>query len=185
MLCDALQRLASQKDVQEIEQLLKVALENVDPADACTCVEVPEGSPLDLDWHEGTEELSELSEDQLWTGLGLKDTKELPLFQSYTDPDGTIDPWSDEGEKWLASEENPREVLRPRWHQLVGIYRMLERAFEGEPVLLMDGVGIGKTFQVIGFISCMAFYHHFFKKNGKFPGSFGMSSFIDKWKPAS
>ena len=43
---------------------------------------------------------------------------------------------------------------------------MLQRAFDGNPILLMDGVGIGKTFQVIGFIACLAY---------KFPGTFGES----------
>lgn len=146
----------------------------MDDNDATTTVELPEGPGIDVPWKEGTEDLSDLTEAELWTRLGLQD-RSLPFFQQYTDPDAAIDPWSEAGEKWLASVTNSREVLRPRWHQLVGIYRMLERAFDGEPVLLMDGVGIGKTFQVIGFIACLAFYRRYFEKQEKFPGIFGMS----------
>lgn len=172
-LCDALRKLASEQDVRDIEQLVRTALENLGSDQAEIQIEFPEDRPIDLCWKEGTEDLSELSEDTLWSHLGFKDTRMLPFFQEYTDPDGLIDPWSEEGERWLTSETNSREPLSPRWHQLIGIYRMLERAFEGEPILLMDGVGIGKTLQVIGLIVCLAFYRRFFEKNGTFPGAFG------------
>jgi len=119
------------------------------------------------------EDLSKLSEDQIWSYLGFNNTKVLPFFQEYTDPDGVIDPWSEEGERWLASETSPHEPLSPRWHQLIGIYCMLEHAFEGEPVFLMDGVSIEKTLQDLGLIACLAFYCHFFNKNRTFPGAFG------------
>ncbi|KAG9308261.1 hypothetical protein JVU11DRAFT_12148 [Chiua virens] len=178
VLRDALQKLASAEDVQQLELLLKVALETLDSDDAGPPVQLPEGPSLDFPWQEGTEDLAKVSEDDLWANLGLKESKRLPFFQEFTDPDGAIEPWSDEGEKWLASDSNPREPLRPRWHQLVGIYRMLERAFESQPVLLMDGVGIGKTFQVIGFVACLAFFHRYFEKNNKFPGAFASK----KWQ---
>ena len=135
-------------------------------------VELPDGRTVDIDWKEGVEDLAHLSEDDLWTCLGLPD-KKLPFFQEYTDPDAAIEPWTEEGEKWLADPTSAREQLRPRWHQLVGILRMLQCAFEGSPVLLMDGVGIGKTFQVVGLIACLAYYVPYYDKNGHFPGSFG------------
>lgn len=160
--------------MRDIEQLLRAALENIAPEDGMAMVELPEEEKIDFLWKEGTEELSGLSEDEIWTRLGLKDTKALPFFQDYTDPDGAIDPWSEAGESWLALESSPREVLKPRWHQLVGILRMLERAFQNQPVLLMDGVGIGKTFQVVGVIACLAFYRRFYGKNQRFPGVFSM-----------
>lgn len=177
VLKDALKKLASEKDVQEVQQLIQTALENLEGEDNNSRVELPEGPGIDFAWKEGTESLSGLSEDQLWSCLGLQD-KKLPFFQEYADPDGTIEPWSNEGEKWLASESNTRDLVQPRWHQLVGIYRMLERAFDGEPVLLMDGVGIGKTFQVIGFIACLAYYRHYFEQKNEFPGSFGGFLFL-------
>ena len=64
-------------------------------------VELPEGCQVELDWKEGIEDLAHLSEDDLWGSLGLPD-KKLPFFQEYMDPDAVIEPWTEEGEKWLA-----------------------------------------------------------------------------------
>ena len=91
------------------------------------------------DWKKGIEELRKLSEDRLWQMLGLLD-KRLPFFQQWTDPDAMIDPWSEEGQVFLQNSDSGHKPLTPQWHQLVGIYRMLERVFDGKPVLLMDGV---------------------------------------------
>ncbi|KIN93226.1 hypothetical protein M404DRAFT_74152, partial [Pisolithus tinctorius Marx 270] len=127
---------------------------------------------IDAEWREGVEALSKVTEEQLWRKLGFPD-RQLPFFQRWTDPDDLIDPWSEEGKAWLANMPDKREPLQPRWHQLVGIYRMLERAFEGKPVLLMDGVGLGKTLQVLGTIACIAYYRRAFTLKGLFPGDFG------------
>ena len=45
---------------------------------------------------------------------------------------------------------------------------MLEQAFEGKLVLLMDGVGLGKTMQVLGAICCLAYYRQVYDAKGKF-----------------
>ena len=58
------------------------------------------------------------------------------------------------------------------WHQLVGIYCMLQHAFEAKLVLLMDSARIGKTFQVIGFIMCLSHFHWHYNAHKKFPGAF-------------
>lgn len=55
---------------------------------------------------------------------------------------------------------------------------MLERAFEGEPVLLMDGLGLGKTLQVLGVITCLAWYREYYERKKAFPGHFGESSLM-------
>lgn len=175
ILRDALKKLASAQEVRDIEHLLNAALEHVNTDENSAPINFPEGPTLDMDWKEGVEDLANLTKDELWTALGFEKEKTLPFFQEFTDPDAAINPWSEEGEKWLGDTNSAREPLRPRWHQLVGIFRMLQRAFDGMPVLLMDGVGIGKTFQVIGFLACLAYYHRFYAKNSKFPGHFGMS----------
>ena len=126
------------------------------------------------DWKEGVEELIQLSDKQLWQMLGLPN-KQLPFFQQWTDLDVMIDPWDAVGQKFLQDTTSGRKPLKPRWYQLVGIYRMLERAFEGKAVLLMDGVGLGKMLQVIGTVACLAFYRESFKKHGTFPGNFSAS----------
>lgn len=52
-----------------------------------------------------------LLEEQRWTDLEFKVTNALPFFEQYTDLDGMIDPWSEKGERWLASEASTWEVL--------------------------------------------------------------------------
>ena len=162
------------QDVREIEHLVTTALEHLNTDENSQVVELPEGPPMELAWKEGVEDLGMVTEDDLWTYLGFAVEQKLPFFQEFTDPDAVIEPWTEEGERWLADQGSAREPLRPRWHQLVGVFRMLQRSFEGTPVLLMDGVGIGKTFQVIGLIACLTYYQVYYAKTGKFPGYFGM-----------
>ncbi|KAI5984880.1 P-loop containing nucleoside triphosphate hydrolase protein [Pisolithus albus] len=169
-LREALKKLATEQQIREIKQLVQAALENIQPDDMA--FDLPDGDGIDFTWKEGVEDLGKFTEDELWAHLGLKEQKVIPLFQRYTDPDAVIEPWTDEGEKWLKNPDSGRQPLHARWHQLVGILRMLQRAFQGEAVLLMDGVGIGKTFQVIGFIACLAWFRSHFEAHKKFPGSF-------------
>lgn len=155
-----------------ISQALLASIEDVEAAEADDRLELDLDARVDPDWKEGVEALANYTEDQLWQKLGLTGNK-LPFFQDWTDPDGMIDPWSEEGQAWLNVTPARRQELKPRWHQLVGIYRQIERAFEGKPVLLMDGVGLGKTLQVLGAIACLAYYQQFFVSKGHFPGDFG------------
>jgi hypothetical protein len=124
------------------------------------------------DWRSGVEEYAECSTDDLWQQLGLDQSKQLPFFQTYTDPNDVISPWSEDGQAWLDDALNEKSILAPHWHQLVGILRMIDRALLGEPVMLMDGVGIGKTMQAVGVIACLAHYHDYYKMHGMFPGKF-------------
>lgn len=171
---DALFKLASEEDIRSISREILASLENIQATANTERVDVElDDTVLITEWKEGVEELRNLNEDSLWTMLGFPD-KQLPFFQHWTDPDAMIDPWSEEGQQWLTSTQSGCHPLKPRWHQLIGIYRMLERAFEGKPVLLMDGVSLGKTLQVVGTIACLAFYRESFKRSGKFPGDFGV-----------
>ena len=52
---------------------------------------------IQMDWKEGIEILVANTKDQMWAKLGLAE-KRLPFFQQWTDLDGTIDPWSEEGQ---------------------------------------------------------------------------------------
>ncbi|KAG2108131.1 hypothetical protein BD769DRAFT_1366000 [Suillus cothurnatus] len=125
-----------------------------------------------MDWQSGVEEYTECSMDDLWQQLGLQQTKQLPFFQTHTDPNGAIFPWSEKGQAWLDNPLNKAPVLAPHWHQLVGILKMVDRALLGEPVMLMDGVGLGKTMQAIGVIVCLAHYQDYYTMHGMFPGKF-------------
>ncbi len=132
---------------------------------------------LDLDhapevaWTEGVEEYKDAPPDELWAMLGRPEMS-IPFFNLKQDPENIHDPWSPEGSKWLQNPSNG-VPLKLRWHQLVGVLKMVENAFSKKPVLLMDGVGLGKTIQVAAFISVLAWYREYFTVHGHFPGKFG------------
>lgn len=125
-----------------------------------------------VDWTEGVEEYQGCSPDELWTMLGRPD-QTVPFFNAKQDPDGHHNSWSDEGAKWLRVASNGIP-LNLRWHQIVGLLKMVENAFSRKPVLLMDGVGLGKTILVAAFIAILSWYRDYFEINGRFPGKFGV-----------
>lgn len=122
----------------------------------------------EIEWESGVEAFQTKSIDDMWKYLGLPGA--IPLFNSESDPDGVVDPWSDEWAQFAASDK--AEKLVPRWHQLVGMAKLMERCIEGEPVMLMDEVGVGKTMQIVGAIALYAIYREYFAMHGKFPGHF-------------
>ena len=107
-----LQKQASETDIQEIGQLIWAALKNADLQDAHVPIELPNSDLIKILWCKGTEGLATLTEDKLWTHLGL-DKKQLPFFNEFTDPDAIIEPWTEDGKKWLASKSSNCEPLHP------------------------------------------------------------------------
>ncbi|KAJ7852515.1 hypothetical protein B0H14DRAFT_2354763 [Mycena olivaceomarginata] len=124
-------------------------------------------------WEEGTEEYSHLSVDQLWVLLGLPD-KAIPFFNTKLDPTGLHNPWTDEGNAFFEDDRNSKINLTPQWHQLVGLYEMMNMAFIAEPVVLMDEVGLGKTLQIIALVACLAYYRDYYQQKKYFPGAFSI-----------
>ncbi|KAG1785036.1 P-loop containing nucleoside triphosphate hydrolase protein [Suillus plorans] len=170
-LRDALDKLATEREVKELELLIETTLAAMVPLDGDE-VAIDFTEDMDVgDWKSGVEEYDKCSEDDLWEYLGLPE-KRLPFFQRRSDPDAAIDPWSEEGQRWLDDSKSPAQSLAPRWHQLVGILRLIDRFLDGKPVMLMDGVGVGKTMQAVGLIACLAHYKEHYRKHGKFPGKF-------------
>ncbi|KAG2063389.1 hypothetical protein BDR04DRAFT_1163790, partial [Suillus decipiens] len=170
-LRDALDKLATDREVKELELLIETTLAAMVPLDGDE-VAVDFTENMDVrDWKSGVEEYDRCSEDDLWEYLGLPE-KRLPFFQRRSDPNAAIDPWSEEGQQWLDDPTSPAQSLAPRWHQLVGILRLIDRFLDGKPVMLMDGVGVGKTMQAVGLIACLAHYKEHYRKHGKFPGKF-------------
>ena len=126
----------------------------------------------ELDWSEGVEEYKSCTTDDLWDILGIPEHS-IPFFNPRHDPDSQCDPWTEEGVAWFKDPSNG-EPLMLRWHQLVGVVKMVENAFSGNPVLLMDGVGLGKTIQMAAFIAILAWYRDHFATHGRFTGKFGV-----------
>jgi SNF2 family DNA or RNA helicase len=179
-LRDALTFLASEDKVGYLVASLQEELENSDPkAHQAEEENHPSFNPCseddvvlpDINWEEGVEEFSCFPQADLWNALGISDSA-VPFFNKKMDPDGQHDPWTEEGHNWFEQSENGIP-LQLRWHQLVGVVKMMENAFLGKPILLMDGVGLGKTIQVAAFLALLIWFREYYQVHGKFPGKFG------------
>ena len=166
----ALDFLASEKQVADIAALIKASLATYDDDDDdLTSIDL--GDSGTIEWTEGVEKYKSASVSELCAAIGIKDAH-LPMFNVNQDPDGGRDPWDPQYRSWFADSKNTIP-LTPRWHQLVGITGMIERMFAGHPILLMDGVGLGKTLQVVGVITVLTQFREFYEANKRFPGAFG------------
>lgn len=125
--------------------------------------------PYELDWASGVEHFQDKTPKQMWTHLGLEDR--IPGLNDMQDPNGLVDPWMPAAWDRLV-EANKVVPLFPFWHQVVGIAQLMNQVIHGRPTLLMDGVGVGKTLQLVGTIALYAQYYEFFKQNKCFPGAY-------------
>ena len=112
---------------------------------------------LMTDWESGVKHLAQKTLPELLKALNCvdKDVTTLPDFNTAFDTnDVAVSPWDkDEWEKIVGT---PRvQPLSVRWHQAVGIYKMIENGIAEKPVLLMDDVGVGKTLQATGLITAL------------------------------
>ncbi|KAF9219651.1 hypothetical protein BS17DRAFT_769871 [Gyrodon lividus] len=168
---NALSQLASANEIAANTIIIHASLENLNvDITKRVIIEVNENINIS-NWSEGVEALNMLTTDELWERLGLPQ-KQLLFFQEWRNPNLVVDAWSNEGQQCLKDANSGRQPLIPRWHQLVGIYRTLERVFKDKPLLLMDSVGLGKTLQAVRAIACMAYYRECFRTKGTFPGHF-------------
>lgn len=175
----ALEQLSSDEDVRSLQAYITELLETCSP-DA----EDEEAPSFDfdalppIDWEEGVETWKKNTEADLWTFLGLSAARKIPLFNEFADPDSNLDPW-DSRHAGLFKTGEGLIPLRPRWHQLVGVMKMLSDMFEGKTVLLMDEVGLGKTLQAVALICMVEFFRNYYKAHHTFPGEFGKHFDLD------
>ena len=93
----------------------------------------------------GMEIYSNMTHDELMAALSLGGAKSLPF--------GNV----------AGPESKP---ISPFWHQVAGICAILANAFtrrqgvSGNPTMLCDEVGLGKTIQILGVIQMIAHMHH-------------------------
>ncbi|EGN97047.1 hypothetical protein SERLA73DRAFT_75893 [Serpula lacrymans var. lacrymans S7.3] len=146
LLRDALEKLANTDQVSGLERAIHKFMERLTDQDMQAMPTLDFELPPVIAWKEGVEDFADKSEDDLWRMLGLEQTRALPHFQTKTDPTASIKPWSIKGQTWL-DENNTAVPLQPKWHQLVGIVKMMDKVLKGEPLLLMDKVGVGKMMQ--------------------------------------
>jgi hypothetical protein len=158
--------LPQESDIPGILQLLDEAIdsnaaaqEDVVSSDA-TALMAFEGNfdGIDSDW-------KTWDESKLLQHLGIGANRHIPGFRKTFDKYGVTTFTKTD----VATTEVTYEELHPLWHQLVGILRMLELAFDGKPVLLMDEVGVGKTLQATGFACMLHYYRAYYEREGKYP----------------
>ncbi|KAH9912109.1 P-loop containing nucleoside triphosphate hydrolase protein [Epithele typhae] len=79
------------------------------------------------------------------------------------------------GAKWEQLKKVPDRVqpLTLLWHQYGGVISILDRLFRGNPAMLCDDVGLGKTIQAVATMCYLDFAHQHHEKHGKWPGQFG------------
>ncbi|KAI6044345.1 hypothetical protein EDC04DRAFT_2889792 [Pisolithus marmoratus] len=109
-LCNALCNLATEEDIYAVTQYLLATIEEMDAAAADEHIELDLDALIDPAWTEGIESLLKITEDALWQKLRFTDKKIL-FFQRWTDPDGLIDPWLQEGQAWLNIATSKRQSL--------------------------------------------------------------------------
>ncbi|EED80842.1 predicted protein, partial [Postia placenta Mad-698-R] len=159
----ALLQLASQDEIEAIRSEI---------------ISIVHGEPVEIQelnfnraevghWREGVEEYANLTLDEVWDRLGLRD-KVIPGFATLQDPDGTFDAWTKQGQAVLKGSK--ATLLTPRWHQLVGLLKLLDNLFLGKPMLLMDEVGIGKTMQAVGLCAMYDYARQYYVEHECFPG---------------
>lgn len=171
-LQQALLQLSTTSEIGGVQAALMAAIQQTTAEDEGEQINFEQPEPeLEAEWAEGTDEFAKMSEADLWHYLGFSSQK-IPFFNDRIDPSGKETPWTDEGAAFFAKADNG-EILQPRWHQLVGICKMMQNAFAGKSVLLMDEVGLGKTLQAAAVTAILAFYREAKKETGKFPGHFG------------
>ena len=175
-LRDALGRMASKREAITMGEQLVERME-VEKAHMVDQMEFDVDDPPTFEeWSEGVEHLKEKTPAQLYEWLGL-DTHSIPFFKVQASVEGGVS--GDLGE--LEMSATTTEGTSLRWHQLVGVVRILERAIKSEPVLLMDDVGLGKTVEVIALFAMLAYYREYFRTWQRYPGKWGEPNFFFFW----
>lgn len=170
----ALERLADTPTVIHVLEQLDSALIILDGGDPEVLAAEPLGDAEEIEWESGVEEFQNTPLASLWADLGIKDGQ-IPGFNKVYDPDGNLDSRSPMWEEFCKTDR--ARPLEPRWHQVVGAYKMLKRVIAGESTLLLDGVGVGKTMQVVAVICLYIAFRRHFAVYGVFPGAFGKYRF--------
>jgi SNF2 family DNA or RNA helicase len=175
-LKESLKYLASQP---EVRSLLGQLAERVELHKTCNSDEpiVLDLEPEDpMEWMEGVESLQKMTEDDLYKILGFDDRK-IPFLVTEIDADTDIGAQALDNEDATEIAPTSQGVeMQPfalRWHQLVGLTKMVQCAMTSQAVLLMDDVGLGKTLQVIAFFAVMTYYRQFHSETKKYPGAWG------------
>ncbi|KAH9019721.1 hypothetical protein EDB85DRAFT_1839633, partial [Lactarius pseudohatsudake] len=133
-----------------------------------------------VDWTEGVDHLKTKTEDELYDILGFEDRK-IPFLVTEVDTHSDLYTSAqigmhEDGDVFALATAEPHATRQPfslKWHQLVGVTKMVERALTSGPIMLIDDFGLGKTLQVLAFFAVMAYYRQFYSEAKRYPGMWG------------
>lgn len=181
--------LATADDIKTIAEYVQEQIRLIDPGDDDDVVfhNLDELEVLHTgDWLSGVEKYTAMTSEALVKGLGTTDfDTQLPSFNSQVDTSQSpITPW--DKQNWGVLKITDKAALVVRWHQLVGVYKLMKTWFPkrrpsprgDNGVLLMDEVGLGKTIQATGAITQLSYMRMAFSIKGKYPGGFSKSLYI-------
>lgn len=176
-LRDALQYLATKSEVTTLLVQLaeRLELHKTDGPEEPLVLDL-EPEPF-MDWTEGVEGLQNLTEEDLYRMLGFDD-KRIPFLVTEIERDTDIGADLDTDERKDRVTAHPslgvdKQPFALKWHQLVGVVKMVQCAMTSRAVLLMDDVGLGKTLQVIAFFAVIAYYRQYHSDKKAYPGFWG------------
>ncbi|KAF8141797.1 hypothetical protein EV363DRAFT_1443718 [Boletus edulis] len=119
-------------------------------------IKLPDRNLLDLPWKEGVENLMTTSCESLWKALGHNDGT-LPFFQEFTDPDAAIEPWSDQGAKWLANPKSnfifDEAQLAPKFNKMNTTFYALQEL--GASLIVMMATSVMMKLQDLWILGYM------------------------------
>jgi len=182
----ALQALVTAEEAEEARELLQSLTRSPDELeeDEETELDVDAAAASAFSCPTSTSDLERLSADELWDMLGCTD-RFIPGMARVLDRTGshTLTNRSQRPQvlremdtalgRILSGEEDEKwEKFTLKWHQLVGVVRMVELCFAGKPCLLMDEVGVGKTVETLAAIAALAHLHNFYQDYGHYPRAF-------------
>lgn len=118
-------------------------------------------------WKSGTEEYEGLTLEDIFKIFGLTGHS-IPRMAERIDIRGSEhDPWSEAGQKLLGGSE-ARE-LKLFWHQGIGVLKIMDNLMAGRNLLVMDGVGVGKTLQAVASIALYEWLKDFKEQEKRYP----------------
>ena len=177
-LSKALKALPTQAEIDRLLGMLDEALDLDITLEGRASIEVPEISEEEMsNWTEGTDRFDKLTIDELraLTGYAVDGVNigDSPFLARLIDPARNLVPGTREFE--VAEANGLLTKLLLRWHQWVAVIEMVRRTFTdklgepGDPTLLADQVGLGKTITVILYIQVLWHLQELQRNNHNWP----------------
>ena len=172
---NAILALPSVRAVTHVQLTMDSLIANEEATTEVPMTEV--GAVVGPEWKTGTTDYDGMTIEEIKGCLGwsLTARTDVPFFNTHIDPERRLHAHSDPNGWAQALREERLQPLVLKWHQWVGVICVLVRFFKGEPVFLMDDVGLGKTFQAFAVLAFLEFLRSRKERMNQWGGIFGES----------